>query len=87
MLCLIQVVNGRPQRHVLARTLLELRGAVSGAYAYKDVQAVLARLAKQPGEGRYDLGDGYWLLVGTRSTWFATLIARARRRIGMHADE
>lgn len=75
MLCLIQLVNGSPQRHIVAKNLCELRAAVSAAYAYRDVKGVLARIADRPEEGRYALGDGYWLLVGQeRSAWAKLLI-------------
>lgn len=82
MLCLVQFVNGGPQRHVVAGNLRELRVAVSGAYAYRDVEAVLARLAEQPGEGRYDLGDGYWLLVGERRSRIKSLITWLASAVG-----
>jgi hypothetical protein len=80
MLCLVQFVNGSPQRHIVARDMCQLRAAVSAPHAYHDVRKVLARVMDRPKEGRYALGDGYWLLVGQQRSPWARLMAWIKGR-------
>ena len=74
--CLVQFMNGVPQNHAVADNLRQLRRAIPEGYAYRDINAVLARLTELPSAGQYGLGDGYWLLVSERRGWMQRLLGR-----------
>jgi hypothetical protein len=76
VLCLVQFMNGMPQGHAVAGNLRELRRRMPDGYAYRDINAVLARIKEEPQAGRYGLGDGYWLLVTQRRSWLQRLLRR-----------
>jgi hypothetical protein len=66
MLCLVQIVDGQPRGHTVAKDLRHLLSRMPEGYPFEEINAKLAAVREEPKGGQYDFGDAYWLLVSER---------------------